>query len=94
MVHCIYFSMLVALRKAEDKQEMFVKHVCPPNDSLFDIQHWPDKMCILNGINLKINRGHLLVMSNLHTKFEDPSFNVTVTLTFDLEIQSSIEVIN
>ena len=51
---------------------MFVKHVGPPNDSLFYIQHWTKKMCILNGINPKINRGHLLVMSNLHTKFEDP----------------------
>ena len=45
------------------EQEMFVKHVCPSNDSLFNIHHWPDKMCILNGINFKINRGHLLVMT-------------------------------
>ena len=44
----------------------------PPNDSLFDIQHWPDKMSILNGINLKINKDYLLVMTNIHTKIEDP----------------------
>ena len=51
---------------------MFVKHVCPSNDRLFDKQHWPNKMCILHGVNLKINRSHLLVMANLHIKFEDP----------------------
>ena len=38
-----------------------------PNDGLFDIQHWPAKMCTLNGINLKINMGYLLVMTNLRT---------------------------
>ena len=44
----------------------------PTNDNLFYIQHWTEKMLILNGINPKINRGHLLVMTNLHIKFEDP----------------------
>ena len=24
-------------------KNFFVKHVCPPNDSLFDIQHWTNK---------------------------------------------------
>ena len=44
----------------------------PPNDCQFNIQHWPDKMCILNGINPKFNRGQLLVMTNHHTKLEEP----------------------
>ena len=45
-------------------------------------------------INPKINRGHLLVMTNLH-KLKDPrtmvgqslTFNATMTLTFDLNIK-------
>ena len=24
------------------KQEMFVQHICPPKDSLFDILHWTE----------------------------------------------------
>ena len=32
--------------------------------------------CILKGINLKINRGHLFVMTNIQTKFEHPSSQV------------------
>ena len=35
------------------------------------LYYWNDKyVTVLNGINPKINRGHLLVMTNVHTKFE------------------------
>ena len=48
---------------------MFVKHVCPPNDSLFDIQHWTENMYIKW---YKPQNQNVLVVTNLHTKFEDP----------------------
>ena len=41
------------------KQEIFVKHVCPPRLPIwYTTLDW--KMCILNGINPKINKGNLL----------------------------------
>ena len=45
------------------KQEMFVKHVCPPKLKCHcDLDLWPR--------NPKFNRGHLLVMTNHHTKLD------------------------
>ena len=46
------------------KQEMFVKHACPPKLKCHcDLDLWPR--------NPKFNRGHLLVKTNHHTKVED-----------------------
>ena len=42
---------------------MFVKHVCPYPQPC-DIDLWPRYH--------KFNRGHLFVMTNHHTKLEDP----------------------
>ena len=47
------------------KQEMFVKHGCPPKLKCHcDLDLWPR--------NPKFNRSHLLVMTKHHTKLEDP----------------------
>ena len=43
---------------------MFVKHVCPKLKCHCDLDLLPR--------NPKINRGHLLVMTNPNTKLEDP----------------------
>ena len=49
---------------------VFVKHVCLPNDSQFDIPHWTENVYI-KWYKPKFNRGYLLVMNNIHNKFED-----------------------
>ena len=47
------------------KQEMFVKHVCAPKLKCHcDLDLWPR--------NPKVNRGHLLIMTNHLTKLEYP----------------------
>ena len=62
----------------------YTKNVCetymPPTDSLFDIQ-----VCILNGINTKINRGHLLVMTI-------PSLKILVQSVQKVLIRQSLEL--
>ena len=53
--------------KFKIKQEIFVKHLCPPPQQFgismtFDLDLWPT--------DLKINRDHQLIKDNLPTKFE------------------------
>ena len=64
---CIFFQ---GTNETYKNKKYLWNMYAPPTDSLFNIQcHfdldlWPR--------NPKFNRGHLLVMTNLHTKFEDP----------------------
>ena len=55
---------LVKKLTGKTKQEIFVEHVCPLSLNVSDLDLWPR--------NSNFIRGHLLIMTNRHTKLEDP----------------------
>ena len=62
---CIYLSVILMCYSIKKTKEMFVKHVCPPKLKChYDLDLRPR--------NPQFNMGHLLVMTNHHTKLEDP----------------------